>query len=247
MQTLIWGKMYRVSDLELASRHREALVRLQVAAFNKATLDTLVRLVQDPDRRVWNEAIHNALWLRHLSTLLPVESMSAETLSDWAGLSTCPDQVLEYVKQQPDFTYWTMNRRGGLLSPIPSPHGILLEDVDDDFDNLPRDQVHLEDLPKYARSVKHAVDQRYLAVIENEGVWYNLLRNPHLTADTLEILKENDAILGDMPDVFFVDLENDRGVPAVATDLAWLWQTGPDIGMVKRAEHTENLQYKDSL
>lgn len=240
-----WVREYSESaeDLVRLSQHPEALVRLGVAKDPRTGIEILTRLVQDPDWRVWNEAIHHAEWFKHLDMELPLESLSAELICDWANLSTCPNGVLAYFKEKSKGSYFpAQNRRGG-LSPLWTSE---VEEIDDAFATLPRGQVNREDLPKYARSVKLAEDQRYLAVIENEGVWHNLLRNPHLTKDALEILKTNDAILGDIPDVFFVDLENDTAAPA-SLDLTGLWKEDPNIGMVKKAEYSENLAYKASV
>lgn len=249
-----WVREYSESaeDLVRLSQHPEALVRLGVAKDPRTGIEILTRLVQDPDWRVWNEAIHHAEWLKHLDMELPLESLSAELICDWASLSTCPNGVLEYYKDKHRAKfhthnerprYWTIQNRRGDLAPLWTSG---VEEIDDAFATLPRGQVVRRDLPKYARSVKLAEDQRYLAVIENEGVWLNLLRNPALTKDALEILKANDAILGDIPDVFFVDLENDTAAPA-SLDLTGLWKEDPNIGMVKKAEYSENLTYKASV
>ncbi len=235
-----------VEDLDRFSRHPEALVRIAVATDPRTGIEILTRLVQDPDWRVWNGAIHHATWLKYRDIELPLESLSAELICDWASLSTCPNRVLAYYRVKAPSWIPVYNRRGGLSQPSTGLEFKRLEDVSDTFDTLPQGPVERRDLPKYARSVKLTKDQRYLAVIEDGDVWYNLLRNPHLTADALETLKENDAILGEIPDVFSVDLENDTA-PAVEMDLSGLWEESPDNGMVKRAEHTEKLQYKATL
>lgn len=244
-----WVREYSESaeDLVRLSQHPEALVRLGVATDPRTGIEILIRLVQDPDWRVWNEAIHHAEWLKHLDRELPLESLSAELICDWASLSTCPNGVLEYYKEKYKGSYFpAQNRRGGLGKPSMSTKFKHLEEIDDAFATLPRGRVVRRDLPKYARSVKLTADQRFLAVIEDGDVWFNLLRNPALTKDALEILKANDAILGDIPDVFFVDLENDTAAPA-SLDLTGLWEVSPDHGMVKNAEYSENLTYKASV